>query len=87
MAIFIGLLNVILTSEQFRASYFTLLLIMSCSPFSVSFEFQHNVCGRSIYTEGNIDAAIFGYFCNGTELRILLVSYPYFYNVGSIKGF
>lgn len=25
----------------------------------VSFEFQHNVCGRSIYAEGSIDAAIF----------------------------
>ncbi|TVU47757.1 hypothetical protein EJB05_07366, partial [Eragrostis curvula] len=26
---------------------------------SVSFEFQHNVCGRSIYAEGTVDAAIF----------------------------
>ncbi|KAK3151028.1 hypothetical protein QOZ80_3AG0240750 [Eleusine coracana subsp. coracana] len=26
---------------------------------SVSFELQHNVCGRSIYAEGTIDAAIF----------------------------
>jgi len=26
---------------------------------TVSFEFQHNVCGRSIYAEGTIDAAIF----------------------------
>ncbi|CAA6653757.1 unnamed protein product [Spirodela intermedia] len=26
---------------------------------TVSFEFQHNVCGRSIYAEGAIDAAIF----------------------------
>ncbi|KAJ6850435.1 4-hydroxy-tetrahydrodipicolinate reductase 1, chloroplastic-like [Iris pallida] len=26
---------------------------------TVSFEFQHNVCGRSIYAEGSIDAAIF----------------------------
>lgn len=25
----------------------------------VSFEFQHNVCGRSIYAEGTIDAIIF----------------------------
>jgi hypothetical protein len=32
---------------------------VSYSPFSVSFEFQHNVCGRSIYAEGTIDAAIF----------------------------
>ncbi|KAL6970892.1 4-hydroxy-tetrahydrodipicolinate reductase 2, chloroplastic [Sarracenia purpurea var. burkii] len=26
---------------------------------TVSFEFQHNVCGRSIYAEGTVDAAIF----------------------------
>ncbi|XP_057478071.1 4-hydroxy-tetrahydrodipicolinate reductase 2, chloroplastic-like isoform X2 [Actinidia eriantha] len=26
---------------------------------TVSFEFQHNVCGRSIYAEGTIDATIF----------------------------
>ncbi|KAL8100599.1 putative 4-hydroxy-tetrahydrodipicolinate reductase 2, chloroplastic [Apium graveolens] len=26
---------------------------------TVSFEFQHNVCGRSIYAEGSIDAAFF----------------------------
>ncbi|CAK9160421.1 unnamed protein product, partial [Ilex paraguariensis] len=25
----------------------------------ISFEFQHNVCGRSIYAEGTVDAAIF----------------------------
>jgi 4-hydroxy-tetrahydrodipicolinate reductase len=25
----------------------------------VSFEFQHNVCGRSIYAEGTVDAAMF----------------------------
>lgn len=29
------------------------------SPISVSFEFQHNVCGRSIYAEGSVDAAMF----------------------------
>ncbi|KAF0913362.1 hypothetical protein E2562_022164 [Oryza meyeriana var. granulata] len=28
---------------------------------SVSFEFQHNVCGRSIYAEGTVDAAMFLY--------------------------
>lgn len=27
----------------------------------VSFEFQHNVCGRSIYAEGTVDAAMFLY--------------------------
>ncbi|KAF6261032.1 hypothetical protein COO60DRAFT_1294061 [Scenedesmus sp. NREL 46B-D3] len=26
---------------------------------SVSFEFQHNVCGRTIYAEGTVDAALF----------------------------
>ncbi|KAI3989986.1 hypothetical protein MKX01_003689 [Papaver californicum] len=29
-----------------------------CHFFMVSFEFQHNVCGRSIYAEGTIDAAL-----------------------------
>ncbi|KAK8462093.1 hypothetical protein SEVIR_1G146300v4 [Setaria viridis] len=28
---------------------------------TVSFEFQHNVCGRSIYAEGTVDAAMFLY--------------------------
>lgn len=26
---------------------------------SVSFQFQHNVCGRQIYAEGTVDAALF----------------------------
>lgn len=26
---------------------------------SVTFEFQHNVCGRSIYAEGTVDAVLF----------------------------
>ncbi len=26
---------------------------------TVSFEFQHNVCGRSIYADGTVDAALF----------------------------
>ena len=26
---------------------------------SVTFQFQHNVCGRSIYAEGSVDAAVF----------------------------
>ncbi|KAF3510091.1 hypothetical protein F2Q69_00002244 [Brassica cretica] len=26
---------------------------------TVSFEFQHNVCGRSIYAEGTVDAVLF----------------------------
>ena len=25
----------------------------------MSFEFQHNVCGRSIYAEGTVDACLF----------------------------
>ncbi|PUZ75658.1 hypothetical protein GQ55_1G209900 [Panicum hallii var. hallii] len=28
---------------------------------TVSFEFQHNICGRSIYAEGTVDAAMFLY--------------------------
>lgn len=38
-------------------------LILSCVCVfhgrSVSFEFQHNVCGRSIYAEGTVDAILF----------------------------
>ena len=26
---------------------------------TVNFEFQHNVCGRSIYAEGTVDAVLF----------------------------
>ena len=26
---------------------------------TVTFQFQHNVCGRSIYAEGSVDAAVF----------------------------
>lgn len=26
---------------------------------SVSFEFQHNVCGRTVYAEGTVDACLF----------------------------
>ena len=26
---------------------------------SVNFEFQHNVCGRSVYAQGTVDAALF----------------------------
>lgn len=39
---------------------------------TVSFEFQHNVCGRSIYAEGTIDATIFlaKKIQLGTEQRI-----------------
>jgi hypothetical protein len=47
------------TSDQFEGCYFLSMLILLYSSFSVSFEFQHNVCGRSIYAEGTIDAAIF----------------------------
>jgi 4-hydroxy-tetrahydrodipicolinate reductase len=36
----------------------------------VSFEFQHNVCGRSIYAEGTVDAAMFLY----TKVRIFNAS-------------
>lgn len=32
---------------------------LKSSDGTVSFEFQHNVCGRSIYAEGTVDAALF----------------------------
>ena len=32
---------------------------LTSSDDSVSFQFQHNVCGRQIYAEGTVDAALF----------------------------
>ncbi|GFS35346.1 dihydrodipicolinate reductase, bacterial/plant [Actinidia rufa] len=43
---------------------------------TVSFEFQHNVCGRSIYAEGTIDATIF----LAQKVLILLFFFAYCYN-------
>lgn len=40
----------------------SLTRLTSSPPFPanrVSFEFQHNVCGRSIYAEGTVDAVLF----------------------------
>jgi 4-hydroxy-tetrahydrodipicolinate reductase len=39
---------------------------------SVSFEFQHNVCGRTIYAEGTVDAALFlaGRIAASSEKRV-----------------
>ena len=39
---------------------------------SVAFEFQHNVCGRVIYAEGTVDAALFlaDAVAKGTEQKI-----------------
>lgn len=38
-----------------------LVLLVPCMPFfcRVSFEFQHNVCGRSVYAQGAVDAVLF----------------------------
>ncbi|XP_050945499.1 4-hydroxy-tetrahydrodipicolinate reductase 2, chloroplastic-like isoform X1 [Cucumis melo] len=38
---------------------------------TVSFEFQHNVCGRSIYAEGTVDAVLF------LAKKVTLSSYPF----------
>ena len=39
---------------------------------SVAFEFQHNVCGRTIYAEGTVDAALFlaGRVTEGSEKKV-----------------
>lgn len=39
---------------------------------SVTFEFQHNVCGRTIYAEGTVDAALFlaARVAEGSEQRL-----------------
>lgn len=53
--------NVSLACLNFSFSYFYYMSENSLSLLfcRVSFEFQHNVCGRSIYAEGSIDAAFF----------------------------
>lgn len=44
-------------------SFFYMFLFLNCLLWKkccrVSFEFQHNVCGRSIYAEGTVDAVLF----------------------------
>ncbi|XP_074580776.1 putative 4-hydroxy-tetrahydrodipicolinate reductase 1, chloroplastic [Curcuma longa] len=45
--------------EEYLAGHAFHLYHLTSPDQTVSFEFQHNVCGRSIYAEGSIDAAIF----------------------------
>jgi 4-hydroxy-tetrahydrodipicolinate reductase len=52
-------------------SFHSGLLIILFSPVSVSLEIQHNVCGRSIYAEGSVDAAVFLY----KKVCVYLASY------------
>ena len=54
MDTFIGSL---IHQTNLKVDIFLSMLSLLC--LSASFEFQHNVCGRSIYAEGTIDAAIF----------------------------
>ncbi|KAJ0047008.1 hypothetical protein Pint_05363 [Pistacia integerrima] len=45
--------------EQHLAGHAFHMYHLTSPDQTVSFEFQHNVCGRSIYAEGTIDAVIF----------------------------
>ncbi|KAK9288928.1 hypothetical protein L1049_017399 [Liquidambar formosana] len=45
--------------EEYLAGHAFHMYHLTSPDQTVSFEFQHNVCGRSIYAEGTVDAAIF----------------------------
>ncbi|XP_072954362.1 probable 4-hydroxy-tetrahydrodipicolinate reductase 1, chloroplastic [Typha angustifolia] len=52
-------LDMVGVPEEHLAGHAFHLYHLTSPDETVSFEFQHNVCGRSIYAEGTIDAAIF----------------------------
>lgn len=45
--------------EEYLSGHAFHLYYLSSPDKTVSFEFQHNVCGRSIYAEGTVDAVLF----------------------------
>lgn len=45
--------------EEYLSGHAFHLYHLSSPDETVSFEFQHNVCGRSIYAEGTVDAVLF----------------------------
>ncbi|GAA0140216.1 oxidoreductase [Lithospermum erythrorhizon] len=45
--------------EQYLAGHAFHMYHLTSPDKTVSFEFQHNVCGRSIYAEGTVDAVLF----------------------------
>nr|CAB3446523.1 unnamed protein product [Digitaria exilis] len=47
--------------EEYLAGHAFHMYHLTSPDGTVSFEFQHNVCGRSIYAEGTVDAAMFLY--------------------------
>ncbi|KAJ4825482.1 4-hydroxy-tetrahydrodipicolinate reductase 2, chloroplastic [Turnera subulata] len=52
-------LDMVGVPEEYLAGHAFHLYHLESPDKTVSFEFQHNVCGRSIYAEGTIDAIIF----------------------------
>uniref|UniRef100_A0A1D1YBX2 4-hydroxy-tetrahydrodipicolinate reductase n=1 Tax=Anthurium amnicola TaxID=1678845 RepID=A0A1D1YBX2_9ARAE len=52
-------LEVVGVPEEYLSGHAFHLYHLTSPDKTVSFEFQHNACGRSIYAEGSIDAAIF----------------------------
>ncbi|RLN08935.1 hypothetical protein C2845_PM11G03680 [Panicum miliaceum] len=53
--------NVVGVPEEHLAGHAFHMYHLTSPDGTVSFEFQHNVCGRSIYAEGTVDAAMFLY--------------------------
>lgn len=52
-------LEVVGVPEEYLSGHAFHLYHLTSPDNTVSLEFQHNVCGRSIYAEGSIDAAVF----------------------------
>ncbi|KAJ1701843.1 hypothetical protein LUZ63_001622 [Rhynchospora breviuscula] len=52
-------INMVGVPEEYLSGHAYHVYNLTSPDETVSFEFQHNVCGRSIYAEGSIDAAIF----------------------------
>ncbi|XP_020085006.1 probable 4-hydroxy-tetrahydrodipicolinate reductase 1, chloroplastic isoform X1 [Ananas comosus] len=54
-------LDMVGVPEEYLSGHAFHLYHLTSPDETVSFEFQHNVCGRSIYAEGTVDAAMFLY--------------------------
>ena len=58
--------------SQLNPDMMAVLCRLTSADGNVEFVFQHNVCGRSIYAEGTVDAALFlaKKVAEGSEQRI-----------------
>ncbi|KAF2325639.1 hypothetical protein GH714_031564 [Hevea brasiliensis] len=52
-------IEVVCVPEEYLSGHAFHMYHLTSPDQTVSFEFQHNVCGRSIYAEGTVDAIIF----------------------------